>query len=221
MNEIMTIEEVAAYLRVSERTVYDWVAKGELPGGKIGTSWRFRRGDIEQWVNDRLGKTKPAVKTGITTSAVLTPERVLILDSTSKADVLLKLATLLSATPFIRKAEEALINDIMEREELMSTGIGFGIGVPHVRVEYASDLVMAIAVCPNGLKDYPTLDEYEVKIVCMLVARQDQHAEYLRTLSNISTRLKAPEMRQQIIESQCAIEIYNRMIGEQTNAWDF
>ncbi|MFA7172366.1 MAG: PTS sugar transporter subunit IIA [Kiritimatiellia bacterium] len=213
----MTIEEVAAYLRVSERTVYDWVSKGELPGGKIGTSWRFRRGDIEQWVNDRLGKTKSAAKAGITTSAVLTPERVLILDSTSKKDVLFQLATLLTATPFIRKAE-ALISDIMEREELMSTGIGFGIGVPHVRVNYASNLVMAIAVCPNGLKDYLTLDDYEVKIVCMLVARQDQHAEYLRTLSNISTRLKGPEMRRQIIESQSAVEIYNCMIGEPINA---
>lgn len=217
MNEIMTIEEVAAYLRVSERTVYDWASKGELPGGKIGTSWRFRRGDIEGWVDDRLKKTKSSAKPGVTTSSVLTPERVLILDSTAKADVLLQLATLLVETPFIRK-NDALIQDIMEREELMSTGIGFGIGVPHVRVKYTSDLVMAVAVCPNGLKDYPTLDDDEVKIVCMLVARQDQHAEYLRTLSNISTRLKSPEMRRQIIESQSTVEIYNLMIGEPSHA---
>lgn len=214
MDKILTIEEVAAYLRVSERTVYDWASKGELPGGKIGTSWRFRRGDIENWVTKRLGDTKPATaKPGITTSSVLTPERILILEDADKAETLKRMTALLSETPFISDSS-ALLKDILEREELMSTGIGFGVGVPHVRVNYTSDLVMAIAVCPNGVNDYTTLDEEKVKIICMLVARQDQHAEYLRTLSNISARLKSAELRQQIIDSQNPIDIYNLMIGE-------
>jgi len=214
MDKILTIEEVATYLRVSERTVYDWVAKGELPGGKIGTSWRFRRGDIEKWVNDRLGKTKTIVKPGITTSSVLTPERILVFDTATKMEVLTKLAALISETPFINSSD-ALLTDILEREELMSTGIGFGIGVPHVRVDYVSDLVMAVAVCRSGLEDYITLDQENVKIVCMVAARQDQHAQYIRTLSNISSRLKDSEMRKHIIESQDPVEIYNLMIGEQ------
>ena len=214
MDKILTIEEVAAYLRVSERTVYDWASKGDLPGGKIGTSWRFRREDIENWVNERLGDTKPnTAKPGITTSSVLTPERILILENSTKMDTLEKLSGLLAETPFISDGD-ALLKDILEREELMSTGIGFGVGVPHVRVNYTSDLVMAIAVCKNGLEDYTTLDEDKVQVVCMLVARQDQHAEYLRTLSNISTRLKSPEMRQLIIDSQNPIDIYKLMIGE-------
>ena len=41
-DEILTIEEVAKYLRVSDRTVYDWAQKGEIPAGKIGTVWRFK-----------------------------------------------------------------------------------------------------------------------------------------------------------------------------------
>ena len=214
MDKILTIEEVAAYLRVSERTVYDWASKGELPGGKIGTSWRFRREDIEKWVNDRLGDSKSTTKPGITTSLVLTPERVLILENATKMEVLTMLTAILTETPFI-KSPDLLLSDILEREELMSTGIGFGIGVPHVRVDYVSDLVMAVAVCRNGLEDYQTLDEDKVKIVCMVAARQDQHAQYIRTLSNISSRLKDSEMRQQIIESQDPVEIYTLMTGEQ------
>ena len=54
MHEIMTIEDVAKYLRVSERTIYDWAQKGILPGGKIGTTWRFKSADIQRWVNDKL-----------------------------------------------------------------------------------------------------------------------------------------------------------------------
>ncbi len=49
----MTLEEVAEYLRVSERTVAEWAGKGELPGGKIGTTWRFRASDIEDWLNHK------------------------------------------------------------------------------------------------------------------------------------------------------------------------
>ena len=53
-DDILTIEEVAKYLRVSERTVYDWAQKGEIPAGKIGTVWRFKKSEIEKWVNERL-----------------------------------------------------------------------------------------------------------------------------------------------------------------------
>ena len=57
-DDILTIEEVAKYLRVSERTVYDWAQKGEIPAGKIGTVWRFKKSEIEKWVNDRLAVNK-------------------------------------------------------------------------------------------------------------------------------------------------------------------
>jgi PTS system nitrogen regulatory IIA component len=57
-DDILTIEEVAKYLRVSERTVYDWAQKGEIPAGKIGTVWRFKKSEIERWVNERLSSNK-------------------------------------------------------------------------------------------------------------------------------------------------------------------
>ena len=53
-SEIMTIEDVAKFLKVSERTVYDWAQKGEIPCGKLGTSWRFKRDEIENWVSRKL-----------------------------------------------------------------------------------------------------------------------------------------------------------------------
>ncbi len=200
-HEIMTIEEVAAYLRVSERTVYDWAQKGQLPCGKLGTTWRFKRSDIEGWVNDRLSKSNPTFS-GIspaTASFVLTPERVILLDDPSKKEVLTKLVDLLAETPFVQDRDQ-LLKGILERERLMSTGIGSGIGVPHVRIESVTDLVMAVAVCKQPVKDYTSLDEMPVQIVCMLAARTDQHTKYIRTLSGISSRLKDPLSRAQIID---------------------
>lgn len=202
MHEIMTIEEVAAYIRVSERTVYDWAQKGELPGGKLGTTWRFKRDEIEKWVNDRLSQSprKSAASVAATSSFVLTPERILLLEHSTKEEILTKLVDLLSETPFVKDRNQ-LLKGILEREKLMSTGIGFGVGVPHVRIDSVTDLVMAVAVCKTAIVDYTSLDEAPVQIVCMLAARTDQHTKYIRTLSAISSRLKDAPCREEIIAS--------------------
>lgn len=49
-DEIMTLKEVAEYLKVAEKTVYRLVADGKLPGFKVGGSWRFKRVDIDAWI---------------------------------------------------------------------------------------------------------------------------------------------------------------------------
>ncbi|MBF0123567.1 MAG: helix-turn-helix domain-containing protein [Candidatus Omnitrophica bacterium] len=48
---LMTIDEVAGYLRVKKRTVYDWVKKGKIPAMKAVGLWRFRRELIDQWLD--------------------------------------------------------------------------------------------------------------------------------------------------------------------------
>jgi PTS system nitrogen regulatory IIA component len=211
MHEIMTIEEVAEYLRVSERTVYDWAQKGELPGGKLGTTWRFKREDVENWVNSRLSTKAPSSTQAATSSATLTAERVLVLESADKHTLLTRLADLLAETPFVRNRDE-LLKSIFAREELMSTGIGFGIGVPHVRIDSVSDLVMAVAVCKEPVADYSSLDNKPIQIVCMLAARSDQHAKYIRTLSAVSSRLKDPDVRDRIISSEDPAFIHRQLI---------
>lgn len=214
MHEIMTIEEVAAYIRVSERTVYDWAQKGELPGGKLGTTWRFKRDEIEKWVNSRLTQTSGKSPAAAATELVLAPERVLLLDHSTKEEALTQLVDLLSGTPFVRNRDK-LLKGILEREKLMSTGIGFGVGVPHVRIDSVTDLVMAVAVCNKPIADYTSLDEVPVQIVCMLAARTDQHTKYIRTLSSISSRLKDPSSREEIIASDDPAEICKLLIGSE------
>ena len=48
--EIMTIQEVAEYLKLNEKTAYRLASVGEIPGFKVGGSWRFKRQDIERWI---------------------------------------------------------------------------------------------------------------------------------------------------------------------------
>jgi PTS system nitrogen regulatory IIA component len=213
MHEIMTIEEVAAYLRVSERTVYDWAQKGDLPGGKLGTTWRFKRGDVEHWVNSRLSKKPAAAAGGVASKATLTADRVVIMNEADKDTMMRRLVDLLAESPLVHNRDE-LLAGIFAREGLMSTGIGFGIGVPHVRIDSVSDLVMAVGVCKQPITDYSSLDNEPVHIVCMLAARSDQHAKYIRTLSAVSNRLKDAATREQIIASDDPAFVYSMLIEE-------
>ena len=47
---ILTIKDVADYLKVNERTIYRLAASGELPGFKVGNSWRFKQSELEQYI---------------------------------------------------------------------------------------------------------------------------------------------------------------------------
>ncbi len=49
-SDILTIKEVAEYLKIKEKTAYKLAAEGKLPGFKAGGSWRFRRSEIEKWI---------------------------------------------------------------------------------------------------------------------------------------------------------------------------
>lgn len=49
-DEILTIQELAEYLKLNEKTAYRLAGEGKLPGFKVGGSWRFKREDIEAWI---------------------------------------------------------------------------------------------------------------------------------------------------------------------------
>lgn len=51
-DEIMTLKEVAEYLKLAEKTAYRLAAEGKLPGFKAGGNWRFKQSDIEKWIEE-------------------------------------------------------------------------------------------------------------------------------------------------------------------------
>jgi PTS system nitrogen regulatory IIA component len=207
-DDILTIEEVAKYLRVSERTVYDWAQKGEIPSGKIGTVWRFKRSEIEQWVNNRLSTHKINAPFGaIQVESIVAPDRILFLDHAAKRDVLLAMAENLGKAPQIKNQKE-LAEEIIKREELMSTAIGRGIAIPHVRLASVTDLVVSVGISKTDIVDFQPLDDEPVRLVFMIAAAYNQHAYYLQTLSFFSARLKNRDLRNALLNAASAQEAY-------------
>ncbi|MBQ8014152.1 MAG: PTS sugar transporter subunit IIA [Treponema sp.] len=214
-DDILTIEEVAKYLRVSERTVYDWAQKGEIPAGKIGTVWRFKKSEIEKWVNERLSSSqKPAEqKYVVSAKNILSPDRIVFISHSTKRDAIVELAQNLATAPQI-KNEKELVEEILKREELMSTAIGRGIAIPHVRLSSVTDLVMSVGICKNDLLDFRTIDDNPVRILIMIAAAYNQHSYYLQTLSFFSSKLKDKEVREALLACKDSMEAYKILTSE-------
>ena len=59
-DEILTIREVAALLKVGEKTVYTMAQTGDLPAFKVRGQWRFRRVDLDVWIRDQVEQSRAA-----------------------------------------------------------------------------------------------------------------------------------------------------------------
>jgi PTS system nitrogen regulatory IIA component len=213
-DDILTIEEVARYLRVSERTVYDWAQKGEIPSGKIGTVWRFKKSEIERWVNERLSSNKPAsVFSVVQIQNILSPDRIIFCNYAKKRDALVSLAENLAAAPQIKSRQE-LVAEILRREELMSTAIGRGIAIPHVRLSSVTDLVVSVGVSQCDIIDFQSLDDVPVRLLFMIAAAYNQHAYYLQTLSFFSSKLKNNGLRASLVAAKTPAEVYSLLVSQ-------
>lgn len=125
-------------------------------------------------------------KNALTLSGFLSEDRILILSGKQeKDDVLNALIETLAEVPEIDGRDD-VARGIFHRESLLSTGIGNGIGVPHVRLTDLDESYMALAVVPEGISGYEALDDQPVKIVFMVVAGKDQRTLHVKLLQSIS-----------------------------------
>jgi excisionase family DNA binding protein len=53
-HEILTLEEVATYLRLKPQTIYKWAQEGRIPAAKLGKEWRFRRSVLDRWLDEQM-----------------------------------------------------------------------------------------------------------------------------------------------------------------------
>ena len=59
-DDIMTVKELADFLRIAEKTAYRFASEGKVPGFKVGSAWRFRKAEIDRWIaqQEQEGKQK-------------------------------------------------------------------------------------------------------------------------------------------------------------------
>lgn len=133
----------------------------------------------------------------------LNPKAISInLQATDKKGIIKELLDLLIKTGDMDlKDKDAILDVIMEREALGSTGIGLGIGIPHGKTDRVKNLVASFGVSQKGV-DFDSLDGETAGIFFLLLAPQDTAGPHLKALARISRLLKEKFIRDSLKKSK-------------------
>lgn len=134
------------------------------------------------------------------------------LKSSTKSDALSELCTLLTTNGKI-KDPAPVLQALLDREQLGSTGIGQGIAIPHGKTNGTDGLVAALGVSKRGV-DFKSLDGEPVHVIFMLVAPTESRELHLKALAKISGLLKDKFFRQALKEAR-SVEDVQKVISEQ------
>ncbi len=137
---------------------------------------------------------------------ILKKELIFFSNLGKKKDNLEALIRLIDKENLVEDAE-VLRRSIFSREEIMSTGIGLGIAVPHARIKGVQNIIIAIGINKKGIDDYESMDGKPVRLVFMIIAGERKHKEYLMLLSQIVKILKKNSRLDDLLESKKADEV--------------
>jgi len=140
-------------------------------------------------------------------SDILKPEYIIDIKSADKNGALQELLDVICQDDTITD-EKAFRKAIFEREQLMSTGIGFEIAIPHARHPNVKDFVMAIGRKKGGIP-YASIDDKPVKLIIMIGASDKQDKDYIRLLSRLMLRLKNQRLMRKILKAPDPADIYH------------
>jgi len=129
----------------------------------------------------------------------ITKERIVNLKGDTKQAVLKELIDTIAKAPEITNKND-FAEAIIDREKIMSTGIGEGVAVPHVKTNSVKDLVIAIGRNKKGV-DFDAIDGRPVYLVIMIGANPKKHNAYLKILSRICSLVNDPEFRDKMINA--------------------
>ena len=87
------------------------------------------------------------------------------------------------------------------REKMMTTGVGFSLALPHIRINEIPDPVVIVALCKNPIKDYQSQDELPIRVVIFIVAPDQNQEMYLQLLGSISRKLRHPAVIDELIDN--------------------
>ncbi|MBL8879263.1 MAG: PTS sugar transporter subunit IIA [Phycisphaerales bacterium] len=146
---------------------------------------------------------------------ILTPERIRVpLTGADKNGVITELIDLLNQTGALANRDSAL-QSVLKREAERSTGIGFGLAIPHGKSDGAKSIVMA-AGKPNQPVEFQSADGRPVHFVVLLVSPPDQTGTHIQALAKISRLMMVESFRAAVAEAKTAQELHAKISSFET-----
>lgn len=100
----------------------------------------------------------------------------------------------------------AMREAVFEREEMMSTGVGKGLGLPHAKTKAVGETVAAFAITAEPI-DFGAIDDQKVRVLFLLVGTETAKSEHIKILSRISRLLNRDAFRERLLQAHDAAEV--------------
>jgi fructose-specific phosphotransferase system IIA component len=152
--------------------------------------------------------------TDILTEDLILPQ----LAGKTKNDIIDGLLDRLSSSPHVLDKEKVR-TAIFDREKIMSTGVGNGFAIPHGKTDAVTDIVAAFAVTAEPI-EYQSLDEKPVRLVFLLVGKDNLVGPHIKLLSRISRLMNKEEFRQRLLQPHSAKEILDLFRQEEASYFE-
>ena len=118
------------------------------------------------------------------------------LKSAEKKDVLRELVTIAGESNLVKDADE-LLRDVREREELVTTGVGYGVAFPHAKTKATKGIVIVFGRSEKGI-DFDAMDHKPVHLFFMIAAPEDAIGAHLNVMARLSYIMKSEENREKM-----------------------
>ena len=132
--------------------------------------------------------------------------------STDKASTLEELSIFLKSKGLVSNKEN-LLNALMEREKLGSTGIGENVAIPHAKISEIDQIVTIFARSIKGV-EFDSLDKKPVHFIYLVLAPAKSSGQHLKVLARISRLLKNKSLREAIMSATDTNQIYSIISDE-------
>ncbi len=202
-DEILTLAETAEYLKVAEKTIQRMIAAHKIPCTRVGNQWRFIKSILDDWLLESMqdkehlrGDMTHFMESGevdISLSRMLF-DAVIPLQPGNRRDILSQLAAPLINGGLI-KNPDGYLNKLEDRENMISTAIGEGIAIPHIRNPRENDQGephIVVGLSPRGV-DFQSIDGKPVHL--FFLVHTNSETIHLRILSRITGLLKKGGVR--------------------------
>ncbi len=129
----------------------------------------------------------------------VTKDSVMSLDGRNKLEVMDQLIT--RAADLTKLNRDVIFRLTWKREQMMTTGVGGMLALPHIRVNDINHPYVIVGVCENPIEDYQSQDDQPVRVIVFTVAPDENQEAYLQLLGSISRKLRNSSLIQELVEA--------------------
>ncbi|NIR47788.1 PTS sugar transporter subunit IIA [candidate division KSB1 bacterium] len=145
---------------------------------------------------------------------ILTEDRVKIpLESLEKERIIEEMVNMIDRSVNLKNKDQ-ILKAVLDREAVMSTGVGEEVAIPHGKSNGVDDIIAALGITREPI-DFKSLDDKPVRLVWLLVGPEDKTGPHLKALSRISRLMHKREFRDRLLESRAPKQMLDVITSEE------